>query len=218
MPDEKRGGQTHLRALLSGFTKVVNDCQLIDLGSVGDKFTWEKSRGKENWVQERLDRGLSTQEWRNLFSNAEVKPLDVAPSDHLPIYLHLNKKVYVPKNKRFRFESTWIKEAECLNLVKSCWETAEGMALLDKINLCCLRLEEWGGGITMEYKQKIMACKEKLRKFRSRRDSQGIQTYNVARWEYVGISEFPGKIGDILETACQAIFITRGRSKYEILP
>lgn len=37
--DEKRGGQMHPRALLSGFTEVVNDCRLVDLGYVGDKFT-----------------------------------------------------------------------------------------------------------------------------------------------------------------------------------
>lgn len=89
--------------------------------------------------------------------------------------------MYVPKSKRFRFENVWIKETECLNLVKNCWENAEGLGLLDKLQLCSLKLEEWGGGLDKEYKQKIMECKAKLRKFRSRMDKQGIQNYNATR-------------------------------------
>ncbi|XP_074327027.1 uncharacterized protein LOC141664968 [Apium graveolens] len=59
--DEKRGGRDHLRWCVDGFGEVIKDCELVNLGFVGEKFTWEKSRGKYNWVQERLDRGLPTQ-------------------------------------------------------------------------------------------------------------------------------------------------------------
>lgn len=51
----------HPQNLLLGFTETVNVCGLVDLGFVGEKFTWEKLRGKHNWIQERLERALATQ-------------------------------------------------------------------------------------------------------------------------------------------------------------
>lgn len=50
-----------------------------------------------------------------------------------------------------------------------------------KIKYCSMKLEEWVGGVSREYKRKILNCKERRGKFRSRRDVQGIQKYNEAR-------------------------------------
>ncbi|KAL8118653.1 hypothetical protein AgCh_016247 [Apium graveolens] len=187
--DEKRGGRDHPRSCLNGFGEVIRDCELVDLGFVGEKYTWEKSRGKANWVQERLDRGLATQQWRNLFPLAEVRVLEVATSDHLPLYLQLNKQVYVPRRKRFQFENIWIKEKDCFNLVKDSWEHTAGKPILEKMSYCALRLEEWGGGISHEFNQQLLECRKNLRKFRARRDVPGIQTYNAVRWEYLNLLE-----------------------------
>lgn len=46
--DEKRGGGEHPKRLLEGFVKTINDCNLIDLGFNGEKYTWEKSRGSSS--------------------------------------------------------------------------------------------------------------------------------------------------------------------------
>lgn len=64
---------------------------------MGEKFTWEKSRGHHNWIQERLDRGVANHGWRELFLLAEVQVIEVAISDHLPLHLQLNRQTYVPK-------------------------------------------------------------------------------------------------------------------------
>ncbi|XP_074323202.1 uncharacterized protein LOC141660140 [Apium graveolens] len=61
--DEKRRGQRHPINLIDGFIEVIIECGLLDLGYMGEQFTWERSRGKHNWVQKRLDRGLANQEW-----------------------------------------------------------------------------------------------------------------------------------------------------------
>lgn len=87
------------------FTDAVNDCQLMDLGFNGNKFTWEKSRGSDRWVRERLDRGFANQGWRDLFPLTDVNVIDVSMSDRLPLNLQLHKKVHVPKRRRFRFEN-----------------------------------------------------------------------------------------------------------------
>lgn len=160
--DEKRGGREHPRNLLAGFVDILNECNLIDLGFTGEKYTWEKLRGTNGWIQERVDRGVATREWCNLFPDAEINVLEVAPLDHLPLNLQLNKKVYVPRTKRFLFENIWIREKECLNLIKNSWESTEGEDIITRINFYCLKLEEWGRGLNKEFRCKIVDSRSKL--------------------------------------------------------
>lgn len=84
---EKDGGMRH--RLLEGFRDVVNECGLSDLRFVGNEFTWKKSRRCVTWVQEHLDRGCANQGWRNLFTSAEIKVLEVSIPDHLLLLLEL---------------------------------------------------------------------------------------------------------------------------------
>ncbi|KAL8089279.1 hypothetical protein AgCh_038904 [Apium graveolens] len=156
--DEKRGGRAQPQYLLNGFVETISACQLIDLGFVGEKFTWERSRGASRWIQERLDRALATQDWINMFPQSEVHVLEVATSDHLPLFLQLNKK----------------------NL----WQD-----ILERINACCLKLSEWGGGLSQEYKQQLADYRVKLRRLRSRRDLHGIQQYNETRYHFLKLLE-----------------------------
>ncbi|WOH11566.1 hypothetical protein DCAR_0831055 [Daucus carota subsp. sativus] len=120
---EKKGGRPQPRRLLEGFNQTVIDCNLEDLGFNGYEFTWERCRGTTMWIQERLDRVMANQGWRQLFPNAEVQVLEVSTSDHLPLVLQLNSQVYMPKSMRFKFENVWIREAdlkELSNKIKHC--------------------------------------------------------------------------------------------------
>ncbi|KAK6145264.1 hypothetical protein DH2020_022084 [Rehmannia glutinosa] len=71
-PSEKRGSIEHPQWLLSGFRTAIDDCYLWDLGICGYPFTWERGRGTENWVEERLDRAFASQTWLALFPNCRV--------------------------------------------------------------------------------------------------------------------------------------------------
>lgn len=84
--EEKRGGQRQPRALLNGFFETIMECGLEDLGFTRDIYTWERARGMERWVLERLDRGLAIKEWRELFPAIEVQVLEVSTSDHMPMF------------------------------------------------------------------------------------------------------------------------------------
>lgn len=115
--------------------------------------------------------------------------LDVATSDHLPLYLHLQTKVYIPRSRIFKFENVWLKESDCVNVVTDSWRLTEGKAIVEKINYCCLKLDEWGGGFSKEYKRKLTEYRAQMRKLRGRRDSGGIQLYNAVRWENLNLLE-----------------------------
>lgn len=183
--DEKRRGRKQPYNLLMGFMETLNVCGLKDLGYVGEKYTWEKSRRRHNWIQERLDRGMATDSWCNLFPMAEVQVIEVTTSDHLPLLLQINKQVYAPKERKFKFENVWIWERECKNIVKNGWEVAGGSDIVEKIRVYGVRLQEWGGGTHTKYRLHVQECRRLLRNLRSRRDEAGITRYNEVREEYL---------------------------------
>lgn len=39
---EKKGGSRHPRFLMDGFQKAIDDCDFVNLGFVGEAYTWEK--------------------------------------------------------------------------------------------------------------------------------------------------------------------------------
>lgn len=42
--------------MLNGFHDTMFNCGLSDLPNEGFPYTWERGRGTEKWVQEKLDR------------------------------------------------------------------------------------------------------------------------------------------------------------------
>lgn len=178
---EKKGGRQQPIGLLTGFREAINDCGLIDLGFVGGKVTWEKSRGKTDWVQERLDREFANNGWCELFPQAELQVWDVSTSDHLSIFLQLHKQVYVTRRKHFKFENVWLREDECRQIVQNGWDDAGERDITEKIMFCGTKLQEWGGGVNKEYREKLQLCRERLQKLRSRRDTLGVNMYNEVR-------------------------------------
>ena len=75
---------------------------------IGHDFTWEKSRGTQRWVEEKLDRALANLRWNQLFLDACVLNEDMATSDHSDILLVLGDN-QVKHYRKFRFENAWIR-------------------------------------------------------------------------------------------------------------
>lgn len=124
-----------------------------------------------------------------MFPSAEIKVLEVSTSDHLPLFLELNRRDYAPRVKRFKFENVWIREDECGRVVRDSWSQVEDRNIIEKVEYCCLKLEEWGGGKVKEMRIKIQQCRKEMRKFRSRRDNYGVFKYNEARDDYLKLLE-----------------------------
>lgn len=105
----------------------------------------------------------------------------------MPLCLQLNKQVYVPRGKRFRFENMLVQEKECRGIVQDCWN-GEG-DIMAKLTMCCIRLEEWGGGVIKNLKRKLADYRKDLQRLRTRRDVNGVRQYNAARWNYLMLLE-----------------------------
>jgi hypothetical protein len=70
---EKEGGCPRAQKAMQLFHDALKDCNLEDMGYVGDLFTWRRGS-----MRERLDRGVVNNSWNDLFPNASLimKQLD----------------------------------------------------------------------------------------------------------------------------------------------
>ncbi|KAL5737160.1 hypothetical protein ACOSQ2_031948 [Xanthoceras sorbifolium] len=65
--EEKLGGSCRNSGAMARFRRAVDDCNLMDMGFKGDRFTWNNRQFNGGLIQERLDRIFCNLEWRALF-------------------------------------------------------------------------------------------------------------------------------------------------------
>ena len=111
--DDKRSGNPHPHRLIEAFQNTVDDCFLQDMKLTGYPFTWEQGRGKNNWVEGRIDRALVSQQWLNLFPQVVLTNVAMSTSDHSLLFLDIDLSAGRLKVKRFKFENAWCKEMDC---------------------------------------------------------------------------------------------------------
>ena len=90
--------------------------------------------------RERLDRALGSSDWLVLFPRASLHHLSSLISDHSPLSLHLKSR-HCKRGKRrlFRFESMWLIDARCEEIVKEAWEEGELVGSKWPISKCLER-------------------------------------------------------------------------------
>ena len=153
---EKRGKNKHPKWKLHGFQKAISDAGLFDLGMSGYQFTWERSRGCEDWVEERLDRGLASSSWIYLFPTAKVTSVEASCSDHLPVFLEPVPMVQSPRTKKFCFENSWLREPDCFNVVKISWASTSEVPIQNRLASCGIALLH---GATISPKISKLTCR-----------------------------------------------------------
>ncbi|CAM8999721.1 unnamed protein product [Rhodiola kirilowii] len=152
---------------MRNFRRCLEDCELIDLGYTGNKFTYSNKR-KENFeVKARLDRVVANSEWRNKFPNAIVKHGFANSSDHVPIVLYV-KGVNMAKKRIFRrFEPMWMRHKEFREVVRNSWKDFPAdLKLTDKLKSCMDCLFQWNNQVFRNVKNKVNSLKERIQRLR----------------------------------------------------
>ncbi|KAA3467762.1 reverse transcriptase [Gossypium australe] len=126
--DEKKGGRRRSNRQMIDFRSTLEDCNLEDLGFKGRWFTWEQGRQKSTNIRERLDRGVATITWIDLFPRYQVNHLSHSFSDHCPILLDTMgmDSTREPNSQNFRFEARWCLDSNFEALIRNWWLEAEG--------------------------------------------------------------------------------------------
>nr|GMD54317.1 uncharacterized protein LOC109166477 [Ipomoea batatas] len=104
--NEKRGIHPHPTSLFDGFNSALEDCGLFDLRMCGRRYTWERGKGTDNWVEESLDRAMAGVDWCSLFPQASVQNYDILTSDHTTIFVEFEGPEHA-RRREFSIEG-WI--------------------------------------------------------------------------------------------------------------
>lgn len=145
--------------LFRGFRDVVVDCGLHDLPLQGYPFTWARSKGTVDGVEERLDRAMVSSAWLDLFPHVRLSNLMAPISDHSSILLQTKFILPFSAKKRFRFENRWLKEQGLYDIVYEFWHSSYGSDLISRFSSCVSSLHDWGRSQHRIFRDQIYSCK-----------------------------------------------------------
>ena len=115
-----------------------------------------------------MDKGVANYEWLTRFPTGRVRHLNCFTSDHRPILLYLDDNCEQQKwhRKPFQFESMWISDLECKEVITRAWDCApDGTPMFvttTKLKRCKKRLKSWSRDHFGNVKNQIKQVKEKL--------------------------------------------------------
>uniref|UniRef100_A0A803NVA0 CCHC-type domain-containing protein n=1 Tax=Cannabis sativa TaxID=3483 RepID=A0A803NVA0_CANSA len=178
---EKKSGRNYPDQLITGFNNALRDCNLIDMALEGYPFTWEKGRNTTDWIEERLDKTLVTNEWLSLFPQSILYNLELSSSDHCPLLLILKGNFPTTTHHSFRFENAWIREPLCKQIIESCWTGSGCTNIQEKIFKCGEMLGKWGRDISGNFRQRINHCKSQIRNSKWGRDPVSVQQHKEGK-------------------------------------
>ncbi|XP_020688823.1 uncharacterized protein LOC110104175 [Dendrobium catenatum] len=112
---ERMGGSSPSLRSMDDFNNMISTCNLIDIGFVGDSFTWNRGH-----LWQRLDRVLFNDAWISLFNATNVQHLSRTLSDHSPLLITIKRSSYNAPPK-FRFQNMCLLNNSFLNTVNNNW-------------------------------------------------------------------------------------------------
>ncbi|KAI8546418.1 hypothetical protein RHMOL_Rhmol07G0115600 [Rhododendron molle] len=144
--EEKRGGNEKDDWELRDFQQFIRSNQLIDVGYVGYPFTWNNKRVGGDNIRIRLDRALASSKWRTDYPDVILRHLKARGSDHCPIILSKSAAEGFPK-PRFIFDSRWVKERQCGEIVRRSWgqeiRGSRWFLIQRRLKICRQKLQAW---------------------------------------------------------------------------
>ncbi|KAK9037790.1 hypothetical protein V6N11_022690 [Hibiscus sabdariffa] len=123
-PEDKCAGNPFDHNQAKWYYDFLDQTYLMEIPSSGGTFTWSNRRKSEEAILEKLDQILSSMEWNFLFPKT-ISIIDAAiASDHSPVIV-LTNGIEKKSKREFKFESRWLKEEDCSQVVKTEWESSD---------------------------------------------------------------------------------------------
>ena len=106
--EEQIGGQGRSERQMEVFREAVQTCSLVDLGFIGLPYTWDNMQQGDANIKVRLDRGLATADFLDLFHSVKVWHVQTTESDHCCLVLECSQGGRGRRRRKgFRYENMW---------------------------------------------------------------------------------------------------------------
>lgn len=96
---------------MANFNNLVEANNLIDIGYVGNHFTWHNRWGDKVYMKQRLDRALVSRDWLDMYEQAWPQVIKTTTSNHNMLMLYFKDKHAT--RRQFFFERTWLMCVTC---------------------------------------------------------------------------------------------------------
>ncbi|KAL9685093.1 hypothetical protein QQ045_022540 [Rhodiola kirilowii] len=143
---------------MTNFRCCLDDCDQLDLGFKGGRFTYSNRRKDTEEVKDRLDRAIANEAWRHLFPNAMIEHGFANCSDHVPVVISVKVTSSASRHQLKRFESMWLRYKCFKEVVRKSWEGQEESMV---------RLSQWNDSGFSNIKNKVKTLKEKIQELRT---------------------------------------------------
>ena len=85
------------------------------------------------------------------------------------------------RSKKFWFENSWLRESDCIKVVKESWVSSVRVPIQNKIVSCGSALLQWGSHLMRDFQARVLECKKKMASLRGKRDSASVDSFIEAR-------------------------------------
>jgi hypothetical protein len=164
---EKLGGCPVASSSNFPFRYLIDHHGLVDLGFVGNPYTWSNNRQGLAVIKERLDRSLASLDWVYIHPEFSLIHLSASISYHNPILLNTNTSSnFHPRP--FKFKEFWTYNPTCGVVIENAWNykffSSSALCLIKKLNQTRAALKRWNslhfGNIQIKIKATLASIDE----------------------------------------------------------
>ena len=102
------------------FLNTMGLCGFLDLGAIGNRFTWSRRTTGNIFLSKRLDRAIASCSWRSMFPEVFVENLCRLHSNHCPVLIRCT--LFERGVRPFRFQAAWTTHPQFREVVHSAWD------------------------------------------------------------------------------------------------
>ncbi|KAK8276608.1 hypothetical protein V6Z12_D10G211400 [Gossypium hirsutum] len=145
--EEKQGSRLREGRMMFGFHEVLEASGLIDMRFKGRWHTWERGNFASNNICERLERGMATENWYDVFPNYTVNHLNNFILDHCPLLLNTIDNMHSGNRSSrvydFKFEQAWLLHQDFDEIVSNFLLASSYLMVPDRLAHMGLGLKSW---------------------------------------------------------------------------
>ncbi|KAF4372078.1 hypothetical protein F8388_000294 [Cannabis sativa] len=155
---DKVGGREVEASDGSDLNELLDSTGGVDLGCLGNHFTWTNGRRFQDLIKERLYRALCDPEWMMSYPKAGVLALAIKDSDHAPLVVDLlldRERFHTP----FRYLDAWSRDEGCKEVIQRAWaidvrgaKSLQLVTRLDNTRRCLAKCNKTHFGMSDESK------------------------------------------------------------------
>lgn len=179
--EEKWGGVVREERSFRNFKDFIDQNNLVDIGYDGQPWTWSNHWNDEGEIRQRLDRGLCSMGWFQVFEQARCQHLTTLASDHSMLMIDTIPATDRHK-KRFYFDKRWLQKEGVHQVIERAWNIEEQgsrmFKITKKIRNCRIELLKWRNSFQANSRSKIQDLKKELEEARISESANRWQNLN----------------------------------------